>query len=325
MALSISDVIDKLIDNANLGKLVTDVGSGLALSVSVVMLLGLVGRMSVLPADRAPELSKDVADAQARLDTNRQALRPVLQYFFTGAAPAADGAALGATTDGDALAALARRAVAATSSRLEIIDAQVSALVRKPDFSRDQVKALLDEKAPIAARNDRLLAQMELIDTDQTRLTTARNKLDDALSFPQNIEVFTSNISAVLAFAVIFGLILSQISRLLFVTLIYDKYITRTAKVTTNQAVQAGTISQEQSNDLVRDYYRYVEGSINMVMPTLLFGIVFPLYAGEKLPEIGVMARLVVLVVSVATALGLVVSGFYTYKEYRRRVDLLIG
>ncbi len=326
MALTVSEVIEKLVDNANLGKLVTDVGSGLALSVSVVMLLGLAGRMSVLPADRAPELRKAVEAAEARLEADHTALRPVVQDFFAGSAvPAPDSAALGATSDPDALVGLARRAIAGSASRLEIIDAQVSALVAKPTFSRSDVTALMDDKAPLAARHDRLLAQLDLIDADQARLESAKNELTDALSFPNNIEVFTNNTSAVLAFAVIFGVILSQVSRLLFVTWIYEKRVPRQAALTSTQAVQTGKISRQQSDDLVRDYYRYVEGCINMVMPTLLFGIVFPIYASQKLPEISVTARLAVLVVAVAISAALAIGGFATYKEYRRRVDLLLG
>src|SRR5687767_15614847 len=49
--MDFTDLVNKFLDNANVGKVVADGGSGLALSVPLLMVVGLSSNISVIPAD----------------------------------------------------------------------------------------------------------------------------------------------------------------------------------------------------------------------------------------------------------------------------------
>ena len=53
--MNFTDLVNKFLDNANVGKVVADGGSGLALSIPLLMILGLSSNMSVIPADTIKE------------------------------------------------------------------------------------------------------------------------------------------------------------------------------------------------------------------------------------------------------------------------------
>jgi hypothetical protein len=113
------------------------------------------------------------------------------------------------------------------------------------------------------------------------------------------------------------------VSRLIFVNLIYDRWISRT-KVTTSAAIKAGLVTKESHDELVRDYYRYVEGCINMVGPVLMFALVFPLYAQARLSGISTGYLVTIAITSLLSAAALAIGGFFTYREYRNRVNQLV-
>ena len=320
MPLSVPQVVEKLLDTVNAGKVITEIGAGFALSIPTLMMLSLAGNISVLPADMGQELKAERDKAQEVLDEERRELGPVLAEVADPNAPTA-ATARAATLEGDALESYARREIAALAAELEIVDARVQALLRTPSASQGaQLQELIKEKKPLATRVDRLSAQRDSIEAARERLRTAQNRLDDSRSFANNIEVFSNNITATIAFSVILGMVLGQVSRLVFVNLLYDRVVPR-SEVSPAQAVKNGWATQEAFDDLIRGYYRFAEGSINMVGPVLMFGIVFPLYARQRLPEVQSGYLAVLSVLSIGSAAALVVTGFFTYREYRKRVN----
>ena len=92
-------------------------------------------------------------------------------------------------------------------------------------------------------------------------------------------------------------------------------------KVSPAEAVRRNWATQQAFDDLVRGYYRFAEGSINMVAPSLLFGILLPLYAQARLSDVGQGYLLATGAAGVLSAAALVATGFYTYREYRHRVN----
>jgi hypothetical protein len=89
-------------------------------------------------------------------------------------------------------------------------------------------------------------------------------------------------------------------------------------------AIKSGTATKETHDELVRDYYRYVEGCINMIAPTALFGLVFPLYARARLVGVAGEYLIAVSIAAMLSAVALGVGGFFTYREYRKRVNELV-
>jgi hypothetical protein len=83
-------------------------------------------------------------------------------------------------------------------------------------------------------------------------------------------------------------------------------------------------VTKESHDELVRDYYRYVEGCINMVGPVLMFALVFPLYAQARLSGISTGYLVTIAITSLLSAAALAIGGFFTYREYRNRVNQLV-
>ena len=314
MALSLPGIVEKLLDTVNAGKVVTEVGSGLAVAVPLLMLLSLAGRISVLPADRDRELSTALAQAHQRVVKEKEDLRPVLNDVL--GADAGNLAAL----DGDALYSMARREIAGRGAQVEVVDAQIAALLKATPLPKDEIKLLVAEKMPLATKLDRLVAQKEVIEIEIERQRSLENQLADARSFATNVEVISNNITATIAFSVILGLVLGQVSRFLFINLLYDRFVPRET-VSQVEAVRRGWATQKDFDDLIRGYYRFAEGSVNMVAPTFLFGVLLPLYAWARLTETDWRYLIAIFATSMFFSVALVWTGFYTYREYRRRVN----
>lgn len=321
MALTIPAILDKLLDNANLGKVVTDVGAGLALSVSFVMLLGMWTGISVLPADEYTRLEQDARDTAARRDQERDRLREPL----AAAAALPGGLPLPADADGPYLHSLARRQIANLSAQLEGLDRQMDAVLKGTLRGGPSLDQLTRSRRELASLNDQLVAQVERVGELDDRLQTLENRMADARSLVRNLETFTDNLSAVLAFSVIFGVLLSQVQRLVFVHWIYDPLLKRSATAGgVMQAIRSGRVEKKDYEELITNYYRYVEGSVNMILPVLLFGLVFPAYVKARLPVVSAPSALWFGAGAVVLAALLAVSGFYTYRRFRAKEDELV-
>ena len=314
MALTVPQVVEKLLDTVNAGKIVTEVGSGLAMGIPMLMLLSLAGEISVLPADRGRDLKRWVEEAKVQTEREKSELRPVLQSILN---PPQDLK----SADGDALLSIARREIASMAAEVELLDTQIAALLRPQGaLPKADIQAVMDQKRPMVVQMDRLVAQKDIIEAAVERQRSLENQLEDSRSFANNMEVFTNNITATLAFSVVLGVVLSQVSRLFFVNLFYDRLVPR-ATISPAEAVRRGWATQQMFDDLIRGYYRYTEGSINMIGPSLMFGIIFPLYATQRLPDVKSGYLLAASVLAIGSAVSLVGTGYFTYREYRKRVN----
>lgn len=176
--------------------------------------------------------------------------------------------------------------------------------------------ALLEEQGRVQPDADRLYARQQLVEQLEARLRELTNEERDAGSLEFNIRTLSDHLFALLAFSVVFGVVLSQVSRLLFINGLYDRLTEKTA-------TPVDVVLRKEYDELKTNYLRYVEGSINMVPPVLMFGLVFPRYANSRLGTdvSGVLWALAGLVLSAL----LVLSGYMTYRSYRQKVNQLQG
>ena len=339
MALNYAEFLDKIIDNANVGKVVTDVGSGFALSISIAMLLGLWTNISILPADRSKELAQEKSQIELRLQKEKEELRPLLieavqikaeisnpkSKVSTGLNPRIQNLN---SISPDMLYLLARREIADLNARIETLKAQLDDAIKISSGSEVQLKTLLNDLrhrlVGFASLHDRLLVQKNAVDEENQKLVALRHQGENALSFSANAQTFTDNLITILPISVIFGVILSQISRLLFVILLFDKarkwlLKRQPVKPTITAYIKAQKVTQEEYDALITNYYRYVEGAINMIAPVLLFGFAFPAYANSKLGVPHPISPITFGTLAVIVALLLLISGFFSYDRFRQK------
>jgi len=341
MALNVSDVIDKLLDNASVGKVVTDVGAGFALSISCVLGVGLLTGISVVPLDRSKELNAIKDNETYVLCVQKAELEPLLNAAAevekldkvtitprcNDVRRTSDAAATNQAGRDEALRAadelyrLAERRIALLAARLTTLDTKIEAFTKPANADRKTYEPLLDERVPFARVHDQLISQKDLIDTQQQRVSTAENQLADARSFSVNMEGFTNNISAVLAFSVVLGVVLSQMNRLIFVNWIYESILkTRYPKLAKGtRSPNTRLLNKTEYDETVSNYYRYVEGSINMIVPVIAFGAVAPRFVDAKLQAVGPFWIWVWLLTSALVAGLLIVSGYKTYVTFREK------
>lgn len=321
MALNFPEIIDKFLDNANIGKVVTDVGSGFAFTIPYLLLVGLMTGTSVVPADRIGELTNSVARAKARVAESQTELIPDLDEAL--ALLNEEPLSAEKRKDPEFLYRFARRTINELSAEIEKFDTDIEAARER----KDPVERLTAAKRAYSSVNDRLIAQKEIIEENVEALRTLENQLSDAKSFQNNMEVMTNNLVLLLVFSIIFGVMLSQVNRLVFVRGLYDFILIKTKRSPHHpeivNMIATGQIEKSQHEDLVKSYYRYVEGSINMIAPVLFLGFVFPRFARTRLniPELAAPIPLVCALI----ALLLCVSGFVTYKRFREQEGALVA
>jgi hypothetical protein len=313
MPVTMSEVLRRLLDNANLGKAIADVGPGFALSVPLLMLIALTTGISVVPADRLKTLDSQILAARAEVLTARAGFKDLLAGVSADLAEACDAGGDTAAVKAERCYALALRTIAGLGADVEAHAAAMKDPVKnKPD---------VDRLVPLRQANDRLLAHKELHDAAVARLQTLENQRTDAESLQFNLVTFTDNIAAFIAFAVVLGILLSQLAHVGLVDLAYAK----TPAVIAAEAtpITIAQILSKQDEELVKNYFRYTEGAINMIVPVLLWGFIFPTYATERL-SYGVNGW-AMRIGGVFIAVVLVYSGYQTYLSFvRKRRDLAL-
>lgn len=292
--MQIPDVINKLLDNANLGKVVTDVGAGLALAVPLLMIFGLSTGITVIPLDGADEMK-----TEWEIETKRH-LDAEVSFCDPKTAPNADQAHR-CFLDGV-------RKIARLNASLEAIRQRMAADQRASKISPAEWIA---DQERLQSEADDLMVRQAVVEERAATLAAVNNRLADANSFSFNLRTLGENTGSILAFAVILGVIISQVSRLLFINLWFDR---RLKPASTPTAVA----TNEEYDKLRTNYLRYVEGSINMIPPVLLFGIVYPLYAQQRLgtrasPILWGLGALVVCAL-------LTLSAYNTYESYVKKL-----
>ena len=313
MPVTMSEVLRRLLDNVNLGKAVADVGPGFALSVPLLMLIALTTGISVVPADRLKTLDSQIQAARADVLTARVGFKDLLADVSADTARACD-------TGGDTDAVKADRCYAQALRTIAGLGADVEAHAAA---MKDSVKnkAEVDRLMPLRQANDRLLAHKESHDAAVARLQTLENQRSDAESLQFNLITFTDNIAAFIAFAVVLGILLSQLAHLGLIDLAYAK--TAAVVEAEKTPITIAQILSRQDEELVKNYFRYTEGAINMIVPVLLSGFIFPTYATERL-SYGVNGW-AIRIAGVLVAVALVYAGYQTSLSFvRKRRDLAL-
>lgn len=313
MPITMSEVLRRVLDNANLGKAIADVGPGFALSVPLLMLIALATGISVAPADRLKTLDSQIQAAREEVLTARAGFKDLLAPVFPDVAMACDAGSDTAAVKADRCYALAVRTIAGLGADVEAH----AAAMKDPVKNRADVDRLL----PLRQANDRLLAHKETHDAAVARLQTLENQRADAESLQFNLITFTDNLAAFIAFAVVLGILLSQLAHLALVDLLYS----RSPAVIDAEAtpITIAQLMSKQDDELVKNYFRYTEGAINMIIPVLLWGLIFPPYATERLSY--VVNGWAIRIGGVVIAGALVYSGYQTYLSFvRKRRDLAL-
>lgn len=339
MAVTVPKIIEQILDNANLGKIVTDVGSGFALSLSLLMLIGLHTGMSIIPADRIKSLNDQVIAQLAVVNREMDAFCtvPGIDNQSTALTCPDDGSTVGdpletdarnITIDRPAVYFEARQAIARYASTVDGFDKRIAAESKRKDGGNDEdITDWTGESADATEPLDALITHRDSVDEEIQRLETLLNDFEDARSLKSNLEVLGSHITELLAISVILGVLLSQVNRLLFVRFIFDGLLSKTIPhyaFTRNALTPVN--DQEDQNRLVSQYYRYTEGAINLIGPVLAFGWYFPQYANAKLVlEGGDISHGKFFFWSCVLAALLLLSGFYTYKSFRKKCSQEAG
>lgn len=305
MPTSMTDVLRRVVDNANLGKVVTDVGPGFALSVPILMLLALWTGVSVMPADRLKRLDADI-------ETARRAVWEVKAGFgsLLTEVPGLQAACPPGTDEAAAerCYALAARTIAGLGTEVEAY----TAAMKDRDKNRQEIEQRL---APFKRASDRLLAQKEVLEANVARLQSLENMRADAESLEFNLVTFTANTAAFIAFAVVLGILVSQISHYLLIDVVYARFPAVIAAE--KPPISIAQLLSKQDEELVTHYFRYTEGAINMIVPVILVGFVFPLYARQRLSYDISFGWSVLLTAALAVILA--ISGYKTYLSFVKK------
>jgi hypothetical protein len=287
--MQIPDVISKLLDNANVGKFVTDVGAGLALAVSLLMIFGLSTGITVAPLSTADELRQQQA-AQRQLELEGE-------KAFCKEPNATEALAHRCYLEGV-------RRIARLNASIEAIRQQIAADQRG---NKTSAPTLIKSQEELQSESDDLSVRQAVVEERAAVLATLNNQFSDANSFAFNARTIGENISALLALSVILGVIVSQVSRYVFIDNIFD----RALKPPPTPLV---VVADKEYDDLRTNYLRYVEGAINMIPPILLFGFVFPKFSAIELQQDVSAVTWGGAAVVISIVLGLV--AFNTYKSY---------
>ena len=304
--MNFTDLVNKFLDNANVGKVVADGGSGLALSIPLLMILGLSSNMSVTPADTIKtQLVPKQASVFAEHLRNREAFCAELGVPKRPPAPSSQDpdpmqeqvlAAQRCYLDGV-------REAARLNGEIEILRSQDAADLK----AAKAVDATLAKQQALQPQADRLSVQQEITEDSSARLAAAENELKDARSFAFNARTLTENLSAILGLAFVLAVIGSQVARLLFINLIYDK-------IEKPQETKGPRASSQEFDALRANYLRYTEAAINMILPVLVFAFVYRSTPAERLGGEPTAQFWWAGGIAVATALFFV--GMFTYRSY---------
>lgn len=339
MPVTAPKIIEQLLDNANLGKVVTDVGSGFALSLSLLMLIGIHTGMSVIPADRIKSLNAQVIAQLLVVKREMAAFCSIPGINDEGTAIDCpdDGILAGDPNETDARKIRidrprvyfeARQEIARYASDVEGLRKQIEAEAKRTNGGDgDQISQWTEQSAQTTEPLDALITHRDSVDEEIQRLETLLNDFEDARTLKSNLAVLGSHITELLTISVILGVLLSQVNRLIFIRLIFDRILMKTTPhyaFTRNELTPIA--DQDDQSRLVSHYYRYTEGAINLIGPVLAFGWFFPTYANANLVLTdGDISHGKFFIWSFVLAILLLLSGFSTYRSFRKKCSQEAG
>ncbi len=365
---TLSSMMKQFLDNVNAGKLVTDVGPGLALTVPLLMLVAVLTATDLVPAQQVPHLRKNYIEVYTGVRREVEKLDAIL---------ATDPRQNDAYAAMAAVARLSRKPaspprVAPSNEPKSTDESEVHPRAPLPDAwdetERDASAALALLAADLATsrrflnadptpgtfvRIELLAANQKLIETKLAQLKAQRAQLaeirktyDEATSVTKNLEIWESNIALVAGAAVVLGVIISQAARLIFFEFLFvliagaqriwrrfwapapDRPALITADTNADKQRAMTALLKQRSpafaaayQDLVTNHLRYAEGAVNMAVPVLLFGCVYPEFAATFMPENSGSAPHASSVLRWSWFIGLcmIAGGCITYLRFREK------
>ena len=352
MGESLISYLQRFTDNAHIGKIVTDVGSGFIMGLGFAFWLGTVFDVTVLPYHRRLELESSKIHLEARVLGQTTSIVQLLDQC----PEELRSASRIQSEDIDPTVPL--------SVVSEFIKTQVDLVHAKVITAMEEDKAkrfgTLCGTSPDDATNlacekldkeivqtrlfyPRLSTRIALLQDSQNRLKAIVTEQQKARDLWENIAHLFSKLEILVFIGGLMGVLLSQISRQLILRWLYQQLIPwlgslgskaerHSAEILSDEditdriieAVAAGKMKREQHDVLVSDYFRYAEASANMVIPTLVLGFGFVFYMWHIGPPSPAGFLWVVCAVTVSGATLLTVSGYNSNNSYLRKAEGLL-
>lgn len=337
---SFASLLKKLLDNANAGKVVTDVGPGLFLTVPILMLASIL--------TDAPTRTSELNEIETHIKTTQA---NTLKYIRNSLdiIPSPYKALLPKPQIIDQENTLDQyQYIVVVDSLLEL------AIIREKEKSDNA-----DPESNLKLEIIKKTIEKYLKDIDSLKTSLDNKKTNSQLS--SILDDWEKSIISIFGISVILGIILSQVNRLVFFKFLYKiiykgmqkikrkqsqvseltekdlkgvsedpsalaPYLLakRAAKKVTSTTSKASAAPKKDDKAPASDdgpvqrYYRYAEGSVNMAFPVLAFGYIYSDYAKHagfrQIP--GLEKNETVLYIAIAISVLLILSGFVTYFEY---------
>lgn len=339
---SLLKTIDKLFDNAHFGKLITDVGPGLVLTIGALFILGSCSPYQLIPWESTRPLAKEYLKR-----TNDLVLRHTSVVCVaddgSGAALEVPGYCPGGEPDvdercldkllstamllrcvrddlrgkwlADINTALKRRSARA-EKELEYLEKRIAPSIDVPAFELEPLEkrrsALVGEIAATQTASADIEANQEPLAALKTSVGTTRSVL-------ANIKALTERLTELVLFAVLAGVANAQVARYVFIRLIFDRRLATAEGIKRDRSKSLLVIGENERYKMLTEYYRYAESAVNFAVPILVLGVGVAAYFYEK------GGMLVPVLLAGATAVLLILSGYSTYKSFRKKEFELIA
>lgn len=327
--------LQKFTDNAHVGKIVTDIGSGFILGLGFAFWLGIAFDVTVLPYHRRFELQVEKGMLEAKVDIQSQSVAQLI----AGCPPnlrEESGIQL------DEFGLPIPEISGFIKSQFDLAHPRVLGAMeaeRLRDFPNacttlePEIKKICEEReaaiTQIKLFQPRLNARIALLHDYKTRRDAVAAELENSTDIWKNIEHLFSRLETLVFIGGLIGVVVSQVSRQIILRWAYHWQLRKrglkmdaTDKVI--EAVAKGDIKREQHDLLVSDYFRYAEASANMVIPTVVFGCGFAIYLHKIAPPSSALFLGLVIVITFLSAVVLGVSGLRSNESYLRKVERLL-
>ncbi len=340
--------IKNLFDNLHFGKLITDVGPGLVITIGVLLLISAVSQYQFIPSDSSARLAEeylrhtdelarkytallcDIGDERYGLQQRKtvSCLCPEEKNGLdtqTKCFPPGDTGHQLSPIEADAsgrklifVSSEMARVHAEAEGRLEDLDRRIAVGNEIPRF---ELQDSLQKRGELVGRIAATKSALESLELEQTAANAVRTAYDESRSILNNITALTSHLTELLLFSVLAGVANAQIARFVFIRFLFDRLLRpfRGESVRRDQSESLLIIGEDDRYTMLTEYYRYAESAINFAVPVVILGAGIAVYSDLDSPW-----WQVTLLTSLAMAALLVLSGYSTYKSYRKKEFRLI-
>jgi hypothetical protein len=327
--------LQKFTDNAHVGKIVTDIGSGFILGLGFAFWLGITFDVTVLPYHQRYQLEVEKGVLDAKVHFQSQA---VAQLVVSGPAILREESGVQLDDFGLPIPEIS----AFIKSQFDLVHPRVLGAMeaeRLRDFPNacatlePDIKKTCEEREATIIQvklfQPRLNARVALLHDYKTRRDAVAAELERSTDIWKNIEHLFNQLEILVFIGGLIGVLVSQVSRQIVLRWAYNWQLRKRglrmdATDRVIEAIAKGDIKREQHDLLVSDYFRYAEASANMVIPTLVFGTGFAIYLHKIAPPSSAIFLASVIVITFLSAVVLGVSGLKSNESYLRKVERLL-